>query len=117
TPDTSTAGDGADFGVKVRVANPNEGTVTGLTVASRMAADPGVAVSAAPAGAGNVVAPNGAPFKLSTLLGPGQSIELPGRVHVGAGSGAGRVRFGASATGRSGDGPLAVAAAGDGVSD
>ena len=117
TPDAPVAGAGSDFGLKVRVSNPNEGAVTGLTVASRMAADPGVAVSAAPAGGGNVVAPNGAAFKLTTPLGPGQSIELPGRVQIAAGSGPGRVRLGASATGRYGDGPLAVASAGDGTSD
>jgi len=117
TPDAPTAGAGSDFGLKVRVRNPNEGTVSGLTVASRMAADPGVAVGAAPPGAANVVAPNGAAFKLTTALGPGQSVELPGQVHVGATSGPGRVRFGASATGRYGDGPLAVPAAGDVTSD
>ena len=58
-------------------------------------------------------APNGAGFKLTTPLGPGQSVELPARVHVGPASGPGRVRLGASATGRYGDGPLAVPAAGD----
>ena len=113
TPDTASVAPGADFGVKVGIRNPNEGTVTGLTVASRLAAAPGVAVGAAPAGSGNVVAPNGPAFKLSTPLGPGQSIELPARVRVGATSGPGRVRVGASATGRYGDGPLAVPAAGD----
>ena len=82
--------------------------MSGLTVASRMAVDPGVAVDGGPAAKDNVVPPNGPGFKLSTPLGPGQSIELPGRVHVGAGSGPGRIRLGASATGRYGDGPLAV---------
>ena len=113
TPDTPTVTPGAYFNAKVRVRNPNEGTVTGLTVASRMAADPGVTVHGGPASRDNVVAPNGAGFKLTTPLGPGLSIELPARVHVDATSGPGRVRLGASATGRYGDGPLAVPTAGD----
>ena len=54
-----------------------------------MAADPGVAVDGGPASRDNVVAPNGAGFKLTTPLGPGQSVELPARVHVGAASGPG----------------------------
>jgi hypothetical protein len=113
TPATPTVTPGADFSAKVRVRNPNEGTVTGLTVASRMAADPGVTVHGGPASRENVVAPNGVGFKLTTPLGSGQSVELPARVHVDATSGSGRVRLGASATGRYGDGPLAVPAAGD----
>ena len=113
TPGTATVAPGADFAVKVKVRNPNEGTVAGLVVASRMAVDPGVAVDAGPASKDNVVPPNGPAFKLTTPLGPDQSVELPGRVHVQAGSGPGRVRLGASANGRYGDGPLAVPAAGD----
>ena len=113
TPETATVAPGADFGVKVRVRNPNEGTVAGLVVASRMAADPGVAVDPGPASRDNVVPPNGPAFKLTTPLGPNQSIELPGRVRVQAGSGPGRIRLGASANGRYGDGPLAVPAVGD----
>ncbi|HZI37218.1 MAG TPA: hypothetical protein VFF24_02840, partial [Acidimicrobiia bacterium] len=113
TPPVATVAPGADFGVKVKVRNPNEGTVSGLTVASRMAVDPGVAVAGSPAAKDNVVPPNGPGFKLTTPLGPGQSIELPGRVQVGAGSGPGRIRLGASADGRYGDGPLAVPANGD----
>ena len=113
TPGVASLVPGADFGVKVRVRNPNEGTVSGLTVASRMAVDPGVAVDGGPASRNNVVPPNGPAFKLTTPLGPNQSIELPGRVHVGAGSGPGRIRLGASATGRYGDGPLAVPTSGD----
>ena len=112
-PDASAVAPGSDFGVTVRVRNPNEGTVSGLTVASRLAADPGVAADPAPAGTGNVVAPNGAAFTLTTPLGPGQTVQLPGRVHVGPASGPGRVRFGASASGHYGDGPLAVPTAGD----
>ncbi|MCA1844249.1 MAG: hypothetical protein LC792_13895, partial [Actinobacteria bacterium] len=98
--------------VKVKVRNPNEGTVSDLAVASHLAADPGVAAGAAPAGSGNVIAPNGPAFRLSTPLGPGQAIELPARIQVGAGSGPGRVRVGATATGRYGDGTLAVPANG-----
>jgi hypothetical protein len=113
TPGAASVVPGADFGVKVRVRNPNEGTVSGLSVASRMAVDPGVAVDGGPASKDNVVPPNGAGFKLTTPLGPNQSIELPARVHVGAGSGPGRIRLGASANGHYGDGPLAVPAAGD----
>jgi hypothetical protein len=113
TPGVASLVPGADFGVKVRVRNPNEGTVSGLTVASRMAVDPGVAVDGGPTSKDNVVPPNGPAFKLTTPLGPGQSIELPGRVRVGAGSGPGRIRLGASATGRYGDGPLAVPTSGD----
>jgi hypothetical protein len=113
TPAATSVVPGADFGVKVRVRNPNEGTVSGLTVASRMAVDPGVAVDGGPASRENVVPPNGPAFKLTTPLGPNQAVELPGRVHVQAGSGAGRIRLGASATGRYGDGPLAVPAIGD----
>lgn len=113
TPDTAAAAPGDEFAAKVRVRNPNEGTVTGLTVASRIAADPGVTVHGGPASRENVVAPNGAAFKLSSPLGPGQSVELPARVKVDPGSGPGRVRLGASATGRYGDGPLAVPTAGD----
>src|SRR5688572_22204684 len=113
TPPVATVAPGADFGVKVKVRNPNEGTVSGLTVASRMAVDPGVAVAGSPAAKDNVVPPNGPGFKLTTPLGPGQSIELPGRVQVGAGSGPGRIRLGASANGRYGDGPLAVPTSGD----
>jgi len=116
-PDAPAVAPGADFAVKVRVRNPNEGTVSGLTVASRLSADPGVAAGPAPAGPGNVVAPNGAAFKLTSPLGPGQSVELPGRVQVGPASGPGRVRLGASATGRYGDGALAVPTAGDGAAD
>jgi hypothetical protein len=112
TPDTASVAPGSDFGAKVRVRNPNEGIVSGLTVASRMAADPGVAVDGGPASRDNVVAPNGPGFKLTTPLGPGQSVELPARVHVGPASGPGRVRLAASATGRYGDGPLAVPAVG-----
>jgi hypothetical protein len=78
-----------------------------------MAADPGVAVDAAPAGPDNLAVPNGGAFRLTTPLGPNQTVELPGRVHVGAASGAGRVRLGASATGHYGAGPLPVPAAGD----
>ena len=113
TPDAASVAPGSHFGATVRVRNPNEGTVSGLTVASRMAADPGVAVDGGPASRDNVVAPNGAGFKLTTPLGPGQSVELPARVHVGPASGPGRVRLGASATGRYGDGPQAVPTAGD----
>ncbi|HEV7861656.1 MAG TPA: hypothetical protein VGR20_03110, partial [Acidimicrobiia bacterium] len=113
TPDATTLAPGSDFGVKVRVRNPNEGTVSGLTVASRMAADPGVAVDAAPAGSANLVAPNGAGFTLTSPLGSGQSVELPGRVRVGATSSPGRVRLGASATGHYGAGSLAVPTTGD----
>jgi hypothetical protein len=113
TPDAASVAPGSDFGAKVRVRNPNEGTVSGLTVASRMAADPGVTVDGGPASRDNVVAPNGAGFKLTTPLGPGQSVELPARVHIGPASGPGRVRLGASATGRYGDGPQAVPTAGD----
>jgi hypothetical protein len=113
TPGTASVAPGADFALKVRVRNPNEGTVTGLAVASRMAVDPGVAVDGGPASRENVVPPNGPGFKLTTPLGPNQSIELPGRVHVQAGSGPGRIRLAASANGRYGDGPLAVPAAGD----
>jgi hypothetical protein len=113
TPEVPTVTPGSDFAVKVRVRNPNEGTVSGLTVASRMAVDPGVAVDGGPAARDNVVPPNGAGFKLTTLLGPGQTIELPGRVHIGAASGPGRVRLGASAAGHYGDGPLAVRTTGD----
>ncbi|HKY75901.1 MAG TPA: hypothetical protein VJS45_07170 [Acidimicrobiia bacterium] len=113
TPPVATVAPGADFGVKIKVRNPNEGTVSGLTVASRMAVDPGVAVAGGPPSKDNVVPPNGAGFKLSTPLGPNQSIELPGRVQVGAGSGPGRIRLGASANGRYGDGPLAVPTSGD----
>jgi hypothetical protein len=112
-PDTATVVPGSGFGVKVKVRNPNEGTVSDLAVASHLAADPGVAAGAAPAGAGNVIAPDGSAFKLSTPLGPGQAIELPARVQIAAGSGPGRVRFGATATGRYGDGPLAVPATGN----
>jgi hypothetical protein len=112
-PDATTVTPGSDFGVVVRVHNPNEGTVSGLTVASRLAADPGVAVGAVPAGNGNVVAPNGAGFALTTPLGSGQSIELPGRVRVEPGSGPGRIRLGASVSGHYGAGPLAVPTAGD----
>ena len=78
-----------------------------------MAADPGVAVDGGPPPATTSWRPNGAGFKLTSPLGPGQSVELPARVHVGPASGPGRVRLGASATGRYGDGPLAVPAAGD----
>jgi hypothetical protein len=113
TPDAASVTPGSDFGAKVRVRNPNEGTVSALTVASRMAADPGVVVDGGPASRDNVIAPNGAGFKLTTLLGPGQSVELPARVHIGPASGPGRVRLGASATGRYGDGPLAVPTTGD----
>ena len=113
TPGAPSVVPGADFGVKVRVRNPNEGTVVGLTVASRMAVDPGVAVDGGPASRDNVVPPNGPGFKLTTPLGPNQSVELPARVHVQAGSGPGRIRLGAAATGRYGDGPLAVPTAGD----
>ncbi|MGH9010917.1 MAG: hypothetical protein ACRDYF_13875, partial [Acidimicrobiia bacterium] len=113
TPEVASLAPGANFGVKVRVRNPNEGTVSDLTVASRMAVDPGVAVAGGPASKDNVVPPNGPGFKLTTPLGPNQSVELPGRVHVGAGSGPGRIRLGASATGRYGDGPLAVPTGGD----
>jgi hypothetical protein len=113
TPPVATVAPGGDFGVKVRVRNPNEGTVSGLTVASRMAVDPGVAVAGGPASKDNLVPPNGPGFKLTTPLGPGQSFELPGRVHVGADSGPGRIRLGASASGRYGDGPLAVPTVGD----
>ena len=107
TPAVATVAPGADFGVKVRVRNPNEGTVSGLTVASRMAVDPGVAVDGGPAAKDNVVPPNGPGFKLSTPLGPGQSIELPGRVHVPAGS-AGPHRARRLGHRPHGDGPLAV---------
>ncbi|HET9772950.1 MAG TPA: hypothetical protein VFS16_18780, partial [Acidimicrobiia bacterium] len=117
TPDTPTVTPGTDFSAKVRVRNPNEGTVSGLTIASRMAADPGVTVHGGPASRDNVVAPNGAAFKLTTPLAAGQSVELPARVHVDPTSGPGRVRLGASATGRYGDGSLAVPAAGDGVTE
>ena len=113
TPPAATIAPGADFAVLVKVRNPNEGTVSGLTVASRMAVDPGVAVAGAPAAKDNVVPPNGPAFKLTTPLGPGQSIELPARVRVGAASGPGRIRLGASANGRYGDGPLAVPTSGD----
>ena len=113
TPPVATVAPGADFGLKVKVRNPNEGTVSGLTVASRMAVDPGVAVAGGPPSKDNVVPPNGPGFKLSTPIGPGQSIELPGRVQVGAGSGPGRIRLGASANGQYGDGPLAVPTSGD----
>ena len=113
TPAAATVVPGADVGVKVKVRNPNQGTVSGLTVASRMAVDPGVAVDGGPATKDNVVPPNGPGFKLTTLLGPGQSIELPARIHVQAGSGPGRIRLGASANGRYGDGPLAVPVVGD----
>ena len=112
-PDAATVTPGSDFGVVVRVRNPNEGTVSGLIVASRLAADPGVAVGAIPAGTGNLVAPNGAGFTLTTPLRSGQAIELPGRVHVEPASGPGRIRLGASASGRYGDGPLAVHTTGD----
>jgi hypothetical protein len=113
TPDVASVVPGADFGVKVKVRNPNDGTVAGLTVASRMAVDPGVTVDGGPASKDNVVPPNGPGFKLTTPLGPGQSIELPARVHVRPNSAPGRIRLGASATGRYGDGPLAVPTAGD----
>jgi hypothetical protein len=113
TPGVASLVPGADFGVKVRVRNPNEGMVSGLTVAARMAVDPGVAVDGGPASKDNVVPPNGPAFKLTTPLGPGQSVELPGRVRVGAASGPGRIRLGASATGHYGDGPLAVPTVGD----
>ncbi len=117
TPDVPTVTPGQDFTAKVRIRNPNEGTVTGLTVAGRMAADPGVVVRGGPASRENVVAPNGAAFKLTSPVGPGQSIELPARVHVDPASGPGRVRLSASATGRYGDGTLAVPVAGDGVTE
>jgi hypothetical protein len=78
-----------------------------------MAVDPGVAVDGGPASKDNVAPPNGPAFKLTTPLAPGQSIELPARIHVQAGSAPGRIRLGASANGRYGDGPLAVPAAGD----
>jgi hypothetical protein len=113
TPATASVVPGADFGVKVRVRNPNEGTVSGLTVASRLTVDPGVAVDGGPASPDNVVPPNGPGFKLTTPFGPNQSVEFPARVHVQAGSGPGRIRLGASANGRYGDGPLAVPTAGD----
>lgn len=113
TPDRPTVAPGAHFNAKVRVRNPNQGTVTGLAVASRMAADPGVTVHGGPASRDNVVAPNGAAFKLTTPLGPGLTVELPARVHVDPTSGPGQVRLGASATGRYGDGPFAMPAAGD----
>src|SRR5204863_7278227 len=61
----------------------------------------------------DVAPPNGPGFKLTTPPGANQSVELPARVHVGAGSGPGRIRLGASANGLYGDGPLAVPAAGD----
>jgi hypothetical protein len=113
TPEATAVTPGSDFAVKVRVRNPNEGIVSGLTVASRMAADPGVNVDGGPVSRDNVVAPNGAGFKLTTPLGPGRSVELPARVHVGAASGPGRVRLGATASGQYGDGPLAVRTTGD----
>lgn len=113
TPDTASVAPGGDFGAKVRVRNPNEGTVSGLTVATELTADPGVSVDGGPASRDNVVAPNGAAFKLTTPLGPGQAIELPARVHVGPASGPGRTRLAASASGRYGDGPLAVPTAGN----
>jgi hypothetical protein len=111
-PETASVVPGAAFGVKVKVRNPNEGTVSDLAVAGHLATDPGVAAAAAPAGAANVIAPNGPAFKLSTPLGPGQTIELPARVQVAATSGPGRIRLGATATGRYGDGPQAVPATG-----
>lgn len=113
TPDTATVTPGSDFGVKVRVRNPNEGTVGDLSLKTLMAVDPGVAVDGGPASRDNVVVPNGAAFKLTTPVGPGQSVELPARVHVRPASGPGRIRLAASATGRYGDGPLAVPTAGN----
>ena len=113
TPGTASVVPGADFGVKVRVRNPNEGTVTGLAVTTHMAVDPGVVVDGGPASRDNVVPPNGPGFKLTTPLGPNQTVELPARVRVKADSGPGRIRLATSAAGRYGDGPLAVPTTGN----
>jgi len=118
TPDAGTVAPGDTFGAKVRVRNPNEGSAADVAIDTRFAADPGI--DARP----GAVFFNHKQFdfgleglKLTTPLGPGQSVEIPMAVRVVGASRPGRIRLGASATGHYGAGPLAVPTAGDVASD
>jgi hypothetical protein len=113
TPAVATAAPGDTFGATVTVRNPNEGTANDVAIATRFAADPGI--DARP----GAVSLNGKQFgfgieglRLTTPLGPGQAVAIPMAVRVVGASRPGRIRLGASASGRYGDGALAVPTAG-----
>jgi hypothetical protein len=114
TPGPSTVAPGGDFSASVKVRNPNEGRASGVVIASRLDADPGVDVSPGAAVANRAqLIPNEDGLRLTTPLGPGQAVEVPVGVRVDPSSGPGAIRLGASATGVYGDGPQAVPTAGD----
>src|SRR5581483_5838334 len=113
TPAAATVAPGDTVRATVRVSNPNEGTASDVAIETRFSADPGI--DARP----GAVSINGKQFnfgleglKLTTPLGPRQAVDIPMAVQVVGASRAGRIHLGATASGRYGDGPLAVPAAG-----
>ncbi|MEW6471636.1 MAG: hypothetical protein AB1679_05155 [Actinomycetota bacterium] len=123
-PGAVTVPPGATFKAKLRFRNPNEGTITKLTIDPRISGDPGVeavylfsqdaiGVGATPEEARanaerNLARQTGRTVMTVGPLGPGQTAELPLYVHVRPTSGPGRIRIGVTATGAYGEGPSAV---------
>ncbi|HYH51563.1 MAG TPA: hypothetical protein VEG38_18625 [Acidimicrobiia bacterium] len=100
---------GDTINATVKVRNPNEGSAADVAVNTRFAADPGIDARPGAVSFSNQHFSFGLEgLKLTTPLGPGQSVAIPMAVRVVSASAPGRIRLGASATGRYGDGPLAV---------
>jgi hypothetical protein len=113
-PDATVVAPGDSFGAKVTVRNPNEGDASDIVIRSRMSADPGVDVRPGAVLVNRAqLVPNEDGLRLTTPLRSGQSVEIPVGLRVADTSGPGRIHLGASATGRYGDGPLAVPTGGD----
>lgn len=109
---TADAGDiapGDTVNATVKVRNPNEGNATDVAISTRFQADPGIDARPGAVSINNKEFAFGLEgLRLTTPLGPGQSVAIPMAVRIAGASGPGRIRLGASATGRYGDGPLAV---------
>jgi len=113
TPAVASVAPGDTFAATVTVRNPNEGTANDVAIATRFAADPGIDVRPAAVSVGGKQFAFGLEgLKLTTPLGPGQAVDVPMAVRVVDATRPGRIRLGATASGRYGDGPLAVPATG-----
>lgn len=114
TPDAGAVAPGDTVNATVKVRNPNEGHAADVAINTRFAADPGIDARPGAVSFSNKEFSFGlGGLELTTPLGPEQSVSIPMAVRIVSASAPGRIRLGASATGRYGDGPLAVPTAAD----
>ena len=114
TPDAGSVAPGDTVNATVKVRNPNEGHATDVAINTRFAADPGIDARPGAVSFSNKEFSFGlGGLKLTTPLGPEQSVSIPMAVRIVSASAPGRIRLGASASGRYGEGAVAVPTAAD----